>query len=115
MDTVATRYGTKLQGATALALTKMDVLSYLDEIPVCVAYELHGERTERFPYTPDLYDCKPVYETLPGWKTDISKVRRYEDLPKAARDYVEFIEARVGCAIKYVSVGAERDALIIRD
>ena len=115
MDTVATRYGTKLQGATSLALTKMDVLSYLDEIPVCVAYELHGERTERFPYTPDLYDCKPVYETLPGWKTDISKVRRYEDLPKAARDYVEFIEARVGCAIKYVSVGAERDALIIRD
>ena len=115
MDIPATRYGTRLQGATALALTKMDVLSYLDEIPVCVAYKLHGETTERFPYTPDLYESEPVYETLPGWKCDISGVRKYEDLPKAARDYVEFIEARVGCRIKYVSVGPERDALIIRD
>ena len=115
MDIPATRYGTRLQGATALALTKMDVLSYLDEIPVCVAYRLHGETTERFPYTPDLYESEPVYETLPGWKCDISGVRKYEDLPKAARDYVEFIEARVGCKIKYVSVGPERDALIIRD
>ena len=115
MDIPATRYGTRLQGATALALTKMDVLSYLDEIPVCVAYKLHGETTGRFPYTPDLYDCEPVYETLPGWKCDISGARRYEDLPKSARDYVEFIEARVGCKIKYVSVGPEREALIIRD
>ena len=115
MDIPATRYGTRLQGATALALTKMDVLSYLDEIPVCVAYRLHGETTERFPYTPDLYESEPVYETLPGWKCDISGVRKYEDLPKAARDYVEFIEARVGCKIKYVSVSSERDALIIRD
>ena len=115
MDIPATRYGTRLQGATALALTKMDVLSYLDEIPVCVAYKLHGETTERFPYTPDLYESEPVYETLPGWKCDISGVRKYEDLPKAARDYVEFIETRVGCKIKYVSVGPERDALIIRD
>ncbi len=114
MDIPATRYGTKLQGATALALTKMDVLSYLDEIPVCVAYELNGERIERFPYTPDLYDCAPVYETLPGWKCDISRARKWEDLPKAARDYVAFIEQRVGCPIKYVSVGAEREALIIR-
>ena len=114
MDTVATRYGTKLQGATSLALTKMDVLSYLDEIPVCVAYRLRGETIDRFPYTPDLYDCEPVYETLPGWKCDISGARRFEDLPKAAQDYVKFIEARVGCAIKYVSVGAERDALILR-
>ena len=115
MDIPATRYGTKLQGATALALTKMDVLSYLDEIPVCVAYKVRGEVTERFPYTPDLYEAEPVYETLPGWKCDISGVRKYEDLPKAARDYVEFIEERVGCPITYVSVGAERDALIIRD
>ena len=115
MDIPATRYGTKLQGATALALTKMDVLSYLDESPVCVAYELNGERIERFPYTPDLYDCAPVYETLPGWKCDISRARKWEDLPKAAQDYVLFIEERVGCAIKYVSVGAEREALIIRD
>ncbi len=114
MDIVATRYGTKLQGATALALTKMDVLSYLDEIPVCVAYRLRGETIDRFPYTPDLYDCEPVYETLPGWKCDISGARRFEDLPKAAQDYVKFIEARVGCPIAHVSVGAERDALILR-
>ena len=114
MDIPATRYGTKLQGATALALTKMDVLSYLKEIPVCVAYRLHGETIDRFPYTPDLYDCEPVYETLPGWNCDISKARRWEDLPKAAQDYVLFIEQRVGCPIKYVSVGAEREALIIR-
>ena len=114
MDIVATCYGTKLQGATALALTKMDVLSYLDEIPVCVAYRLRGETIDRFPYTPDLYDCEPVYETLPGWKCDISGARRFEDLPKAAQDYVKFIEARVGCPIAYVSVGAERDALILR-
>ena len=114
MDIVATRYGTKLQGATALALTKMDVLSYLKEIPVCVAYRLDGETIERFPYTPDLDDCEPVYETLPGWNCDISAARKWEDLPKEARDYVEFIEKRVGCPIKYVSVGAEREALIIR-
>jgi adenylosuccinate synthase len=114
MDIPATRYGTKLQGATALALTKMDVLSYLDEIPVCVAYKLHGETIDRFPYTPDLYDCEPVYETLPGWKCDISKARRWEDLPKAAQDYVLFIEKQVGCPIRYVSVGAEREALIVR-
>ena len=114
MDIPATRYGTKLQGATALALTKMDVLSYLDEIPVCVAYRLNGEVTGRFPYTPDLYDCEPVYETLPGWKCDISGCRKWEDLPKEARDYVTFIEERVGCLIQYVSVGAEREALILR-
>ena len=114
MDIPATRYGTRLQGATALALTKMDVLSYLKEIPVCVAYKLNGETIDRFPYTPDLYDCEPVYETLPGWNCDITKARKWEDLPKAARDYVEFIEKRVGAPIKYVSVGAEREALIIR-
>ena len=76
---------------------------------------MRGEVTGRFPYTPDLYEAEPVYETLPGWKCDISGVRKYEDLPKAARDYVEFIEERVGCPITYVSVGPERDALIIRD
>lgn len=114
MDIVATRYGTKLQGATALAITKMDVLSYLDEIPVCVAYEKNGERIDRFPYTPELDDCTPIYEVLPGWKTDVSACRKFEDLPKAAQDYVSFIEARVGCPIQYVSVGAERESLIIR-
>ncbi|MCQ2437308.1 MAG: adenylosuccinate synthase [Clostridia bacterium] len=115
MDIPATRYGTKLQGTTALALTKIDVLSYLDEIPVCVAYKLNGEIIDRFPYTPDLYDCEPVYEVLPGWKCDVSGIRKYEDLPEATRNYIEFIEKRVGAPIKYVSVGAEREALIIRD
>ena len=113
-DVPATCYGTKLQGATALALTKMDVLSYLKQIPVCVAYKLNGETIDRFPYTPDLYDCESVYQTLPGWNCDISGCRTWEELPKEARDYVLFIEEKVGCPIKYVSVGAEREALIIR-
>ena len=114
MDIPATRYGTRLQGATALALTKIDVLSYLDEIPVCVGYKLNGEMIDHFPYTADLYNCEPVYEVLPGWKCDITAARKWEDLPKAAQDYVLFLEERVGCPIKYVSVGAEREALVIR-
>ena len=114
MDIVATRHGVKLQSATEIALTKMDVLSYLDEIPVCVGYRLNGKVIDRFPYTPDLDNCEPVYQTLKGWKTDISGVRRYEDLPAEARAYVEFIEQGIGCKIKYVSVGPEREALIIR-
>ena len=115
MDLVATRYGTKLQGATSLALTKMDVLGYLRQIPVCVGYRLHGEFIDRFPYTPDLYDCEPVYRTLPGWQCDISSARRWEDLPREARDYVRFIEDNVLCPIRYVSVGPEREALIVRE
>ena len=113
-DVPATKYGTKLQATTALALTKIDVLSYLKEIPVCVAYRKDGEQTTRFPYTADLYGCEPVYETLPGWGCDISKCRSWEELPKAAQDYVLFLEEKVGCPIKYVSVGPEREALIIR-
>ena len=113
-DVPATKYGTKLQATTALALTKIDVLSYLKEIPVCVAYRKDGVETDRFPYTAELYDCKPVYETLPGWGCDISKCRTWEELPKAAQDYVLFLEKQVGCPIKYVSVGPEREALIIR-
>ena len=113
-DIPATKYGTKLQAATALALTKIDVLSYLDEIPVCVGYRINGEVTDRFPYTADLDRCEAVYETLPGWKCDISGARTWEELPQAARDYVEFLEKRVGCPMKYVSVGPEREALIIR-
>ena len=114
MDLVATRYGTVLQGATELALTKLDVLSYLDEIPVCIAYERDGRRLDRFPFTPELDRCEPVYEVLPGWKADISGCREFEELPEAAREYVEFIEKAVKCPIRYVSVGAERDSLIIR-
>ena len=115
MDLVATRYGTELQGATALALTKMDVLSIFDEIPVCVAYEMDGKRVDRFPYTPLLRECAPVYETLPGWKEDISQVRRFEDLPRNAQAYVEYLEKAIACPITYISVGPERDQLIVRE
>ena len=115
LDLVATRHGVKLQGATELALTKLDVLSYLDRIPVCVAYEkADGTRTERFPYTPELSACKPVYEYLPGWHCDISACRRFKDLPQAAQDYVLYCEKQLCCPIPFVSVGAERDQLIIR-
>ena len=88
MDVVATRHGVELQGATELALTKLDVLSCLDEIPVCRAYRINGEETDRFPYTPLLDQAEPVYDVLPGWGCDISGVRQFSDLPKAAQDYV---------------------------
>ena len=114
LDLVATRYGVRIQGATECALTKMDILSYMDEIPVCVQYELFGERTDDFPFPSVVSEAKPVYVTLPGWKCDISGVRRYEDLPEAARNYVEFVEKAIGCPISYVSVGASRDEIIRR-
>ncbi len=114
LDLVATRYGVTMQGATELALTKLDILSYMDTIPVCTHYEINGTRTEDFPFPALLDDAKPVYTTLPGWKCDIGSVRRWEDLPKAARDYVEYVEKALGCHIRYVSVGAERDAIIER-
>ena len=112
-DVVASRYGTRMQGCDYLALTKLDVLSYLDRIPVCVAYEIDGERTETFPAGIDaLGRAMPIYEYLPGFGADISACRRMEDLPAAARDYVRFIENAVGCPIRFISVGAERDACI---
>ena len=114
IDLVATRYGVQVQGATALALTKLDVLSYLQEIPICVQYELDGAHTDSFPFPTALKRAKPVFKTLEGWSCDISGARRWEDLPEAARRYVEYIEERVGCPIRYVSVGPERDAIIIR-
>ena len=114
LDLVATRYGVKLQGATELAFTKLDVLSYLKEIPVCVAYDVNGRRTDRFPYTPELDEAVPVYETLPGWNCDISGCRSFDELPKEAKDYVLFAEKALGVKFTYVSVGAERDQLIIR-
>lgn len=114
LDIVATRHGTELQAATEIALTKLDVLSGLVEIPVCVRYRLDGAEIERFPYTQDLYDCEPVYEMLPGWDEDISGVRRFEDLPEAARQYVEYVERALGVPIVYVSVGPGREQLIIR-
>ncbi len=113
-DVVASRYGTRMQGCTALALTKLDVLSYMERIPVCVAYDVRGERVEDFPTViDDLNAAKPIYKYLPGFHCDISACRRLEDLPQAARNYIAFVESAVGCPIRYVSVGAERDAIIV--
>ena len=114
LDLVATRYGVQIQGATGLALTKLDVLSYLKEIPVCTHYELDGKRTEDFPFPVALASAKPVVSMLEGWNCDISGVRRWEDLPEAARRYVEYVERALGCPIRYVSVGPERDACLVR-
>ena len=114
IDLVATKYGVECQGATAIAITKMDVMGYMDQIPVCTHYELDGEKIDYFPFPAALEKAKPVIEYLPGWKTDISKIRKWEDLPKEARDYVEFVEERIGCHIQYVSVGPEREAYIER-
>lgn len=112
-DVVASRYGALMQGCSYLALTKMDVLSYMKEIPVCVAYEVNGQRIDYFPSDIDeLNAAKPVYEYVPGFNCDISGCRTVEDLPKEALDYIRYIEKAVDCPIKYVSVGAERDAYI---
>ena len=114
IDLVATRYGVETQGATNIALTKLDVLSYMDKIPVCAHYELNGEQTDDFPFPVLLQDAKPVVEYLPGWQCDISGARKWEDLPGNARNYVEYVEKAIGCHIGFVSVGAERESLIIR-
>ena len=114
IDIVATRYGCRVQGATEIALTKMDVMSYMKEIPICEQYELYGEKTDDFPFPAVLPDAKPVMTSMPGWNCDISGIRRYEDLPVEARNYIEYIEEKIGCRISYVSVGAERDAIIYR-
>ena len=114
IDIVATRYGIQCQGATDIALTKLDVLSYMDEIPICARYELNGQETDAFPFPAVLPDAKPVMTAMPGWKCDISGVRKWEDLPEAARNYVEYVEREIGCHITYVSVGPERDSIIIR-
>ena len=114
IDLVATRYGVQVQGATTIALTKLDVLSYLDKIPVCARYLLDGRETDAFPFPTLLEDAKPVIEYMDGWKRDISGVRRWEDLPEAARKYVEYIEKSIGCPIGYVSVGPERNSIILR-
>ena len=113
-DCVATRYGCEMQGATQVALTNMDVLGYLDEIPVCVAYECDGERVDRFPVTPKLEKCTPVYVKLPGWKCDTRGIRDFADMPENARRYVEFIEKEIGCPIKMVSNGPRREEMMYR-
>ena len=112
-DVVASRYGALMQGCSYVALTKLDVLSYLEQIPVCVAYELDGRRIDYFPSDIDeLNAAKPVYEYLPGFHCDVSGCRSKEDLPAEALDYIRYIEKAINCPIKYVSVGAEREACI---
>jgi len=108
-DIPASKYGVMIQGADEIALTKLDVLSYFDKIPVCIAYEIDGRRCEQFPLGDKLLQAKPVFVYLDGFKTDISKCRKAEDLPDAAVKYIKYIEGAVGCPIRYVSVGAGRD------
>ena len=113
-DAVATRYGCRIQGATEVALTVLDVLGYLDEIPVCVGYEIDGKVTKDFPTTAKLEKAKPVIEKLPGWKCNIRGIRKYEDLPENCRKYVEFVEKEIGTPITMVSNGPGRDEIIYR-
>ena len=114
IDLPATKYGVQVQGATEIALTKLDVLSYMDKIPVCTHYLVSGEKTDRFPFPIALNSAKPVVEYLDGWKCDISDIRSWDDLPEQAQNYVTFIEKAIGCPITYVSVGPERDSIILR-
>ena len=113
-DAVATRFGCMLQGATDVAFSLIDVLGYLDEIPVCVAYEIDGVRTEEFPSGDRLDAAKPIYETLPGWKCDIAGIKKYEDLPENCRKYIEYVEKKIGYPITMVSTGPDRADMIYR-
>ena len=113
-DAVASRYGCRIQGATEVALTVLDVLGYLDEIPICVGYEIDGEVVKDFPVTYKLEKAKPVLKTLPGWKCDIRGIKKYEDLPAECRNYIETIEAELGLPVTMVSNGPGRDEIIMR-
>lgn len=114
LDLVATRYGCRVQGATQVAFTVLDVLGYLDEIPVCVGYELDGEEIDYFPSTTKLKRCKPILKKLPGWKCDISGIKNYEDLPENCCNYIEFAEKEIGVPITMVSNGPAREDIIYR-
>jgi len=114
VDLVASGYGVEIQAATEVALTKLDVLSGMDEIPVCVRYKVNGAETDRFPFPLALEDAEPVIEYVKGWKEDISGIREFDKLPEAAQQYVKMIEKAIKCPITYVSVGSERDSIIIR-
>lgn len=114
-DCVATKYGCRLQGATDVAFTVLDALGYLEEIPVCVGYEIDGEVTNDFPVTYKLEKAKPVLKKLPGWKCDIRGIRKFEDLPENCRKYVEFIEEQIGFPITMVSNGPGREDIIYRE
>lgn len=111
-DVVASKYGVDVQGADYLALTKLDVLSYLDKIPVCTHYEVNGEKIDYFPVGEELNIAKPVIEYVDGWNCDISGCRKLEDLPKACVEYIKYIENAVGCKVKYASVGAAREEYV---
>lgn len=113
-DCVASKYGCRLQGTTDVAFTVLDVLGYLDEIPVCVGYEIDGEETTEFPVTAKLQKAKPVFRKLPGWKCQIRGIRKYEELPENCRNYIEFIEGQIGYPITMVSNGPGRDDIIYR-
>ena len=113
-DCVASKYGCRLQGATDVAFTVLDVLGYLDEIPVCTGYEIDGEVTTEFPTTVQLEKAKPVIEKLPGWKCDIRGIKKYEDLPENCRKYVEFVEKHIGFPITMISNGPGRNDIIYR-
>ena len=114
-DCVASKYGCRLQGSTDVAFTVLDVLGYLDEIPVCVGYEINGKVTTDFPTTGKLEIAKPVLKTLPGWKTDIRGIRNYEELPENCRNYIEFVEEQIGYPITMVSNGPGRNDIIYRE
>lgn len=114
IDLVATRYGVQVQAATEIALTKLDVLNYMDRIPICTKYVIDGKETDEFPFPIALKKAKPVIEYRDGWKCDISSIRKWEDLPKAAREYVTTVEQAIGCPITYISVGPERESIIIK-
>ncbi|MCR4641603.1 MAG: adenylosuccinate synthase [Lachnospiraceae bacterium] len=114
-DCVASRYGCRLQGTTDVAFTVLDVLGYLDEIPVCVGYEFNGEEIADFPVTWKLEHCKPVWKKLPGWKCDIRGIRSYEELPENCRKYIEFVEEQIGYPITMVSNGPAREDIIYRE
>ena len=113
-DAVASRYGVRMQGATQVSLTVLDVLGYLDELPICVGYEIDGKITKDFPVTAELKKAKPVYEKLPGWKCEIKGVRKYEELPENCRKYIEFIEKELGVPVTMVSNGPGRKDIIYR-
>ncbi len=114
LDLVATRYGCQVQGTTEVAFTVLDALGYLDEIPVCVAYELDGKQIDYFPTTTQLKRCKPVLKVMKGWKCDISDIKEYDKLPQECKDYVEFAEQQIGFPITMVSNGPKRENLIYR-
>ncbi len=114
-DAVATRYGCRVQGATEVAFTVLDVLGYLDELTVCVGYEIDGKVTKDFPTTVKLNKAKPVYEKMPGWKCDIRGIKKYEDLPENCRRYIEFVEKEIQVPITMVSNGPGREDIILRD